>query len=120
MKYLFATGIAVLTLALVMGENNAGEKAKFTIPQVMAKAHKSKLMNKVATGDASADEKKQLVELYTALSKNEPPAGEASDWKKKTDALVTAAKKAADGNEPAAKSLLKLANCKACHDAHKG
>ncbi len=122
MKYLFAGVIAMVSLLLVLGDNNAGEKAKYTIPEVMAKAHKgaTALMPKVAKGKASDDEKKQLVELYTALSKNEPPKGDAADWKTKTTALVDAAKKAADGDEAAAKSLPKLANCAACHKAHKG
>ena len=122
MKYLYAGVIAAVSLLLVLGQNDAGEKAKHTIPEVMKKAHAGKgaLMKKVAAGDASADEKKELVELYTSLGKNEPPKGEASDWKKKTDALLTAAKKAVDGDEAAAKSLTKLANCMACHKAHKG
>ncbi len=120
MKYLFAAVIATLSLALLLGENSAGEKAKHTIPQVMAKAMKGGLCKKVAQGKANDDEKKQLVELFTSLTKNEPPKGEAKDWKEKTSALLAAAKKAADGDEAGAKSLGKLANCKACHDAHKG
>jgi hypothetical protein len=120
MKYLFAGVITMASLLLVLGDNTAGEKAKYTIPEVMAKAHKGGLMKKVASGKASDAEKKDLVELYTALSKNEPPKGDADDWKTKTKALVEAAKKAADGDEAAAKKLPNLANCGACHKAHKG
>ena len=79
MKYLFAGVIAALSLALVMGENKAGEKkAKHTIAEVMQKAMKGGLCGKVAKGKASDEEKEQLVELFTSLSKNEPPKGEAS------------------------------------------
>ena len=120
MKYLFAVVVAGLSLALLMGENNAGEKAKHTIPEVMKVAMKGGLCGKVAKGKASDEEKKKLVELFTALSQNEPPKGDAKAWKEKTTALVNAAKKAADGDESGAKALPKLANCKACHDAHKG
>ena len=122
MKYLFAGVIASVSMLLVLGSNDAGEKAKHTISEVMKKAHAGKgaIMKKVADGTANADEKKALVELYTSLSKNEPPKGEKADWKTKTDALVGAAKKAADGDDAAAKSLTKLANCMGCHKAHKG
>jgi hypothetical protein len=119
MKYLLAGGIAALSLLLVLGTNDAGEKAKYTIPQVMAKAHKAGLHKKVASGQASDAEKKMLVELYTALNKNEPPMGDAKAWKERTGKLVEAATKAAKGDEDAAKSIPKLANCKECHSMHK-
>jgi hypothetical protein len=120
MKYLLAGAIATLSLGLMLGENNAGEKkAKFTIPEVMARAHKEGLMKKVAAGKASDAEKEELVGHYVALNNNEPPKGDAAAWKKRTGALVEAAKKAAKGDEAAAKSLPKLANCAECHKLHK-
>ena len=121
MKYLFAAAIATLSLALVLGENTAGEKKpKFTIPEVMAKAHKEGLMKKVASGTAGDADKEELVALYTALNANEPPKGDLKDWKKRTGAMLDAAKKAAKGDEKAAKGLPKLANCGECHKLHKG
>jgi hypothetical protein len=120
MKYSLAALIAILSLVLVLGTNDAQEKPKHTIPQVMAKAHKSGLYKKVAGGKASDAEKQELVELYTSLSKNEPPQGDAKAWKERTTALLDAAKGAAKGDEKAAASLTKLANCAACHKMHKG
>ncbi len=120
MKYVFAAAIAGLSLTLLMGENRAAQKAKYSIADVMDEAHKGGLMKKVASGKASADDKKHLVELYTALSQNDPPKGDAKDWKERTGKLVEASKKAADGDEKAAKSLPGLANCAACHKLHKG
>src|SRR5262245_18844405 len=105
MKYLFAGSIALVSMFLILGSNDAGEKAKYTISEVMKEAHKGGLMKTVASGKASDAEKKKLVELYTALAKNDPPKGEKADWKTKTDAMLAAAKKAADGDEAAAKSL---------------
>jgi hypothetical protein len=122
MKYLAAGFVAALSLILMLENNQAGEKkgkAKFTIPEVMKEAHQSKLMEKVANLKATDAEKKTLVELYTALSQNPPPKGEAASWKAKTGALIAAAKKAAEGDEKAAMSLLKLASCKGCHNVHK-
>ena len=46
----------------------------------------------MAKGEASAEEKKQLVELYEALAANKPPKGDEASWKEKTAALVAAAK----------------------------
>ena len=120
MKYLFAGAIAAVSLVLVLGDNHAGEKAKYTIPQVMKKAMAGGLCKKVASGKANDEEKTQLVELFTALSQNTPPKGDADDWKSKTKALLEAAKGAAGGDADAAKKLPKLANCNGCHSVHKG
>jgi hypothetical protein len=120
MKYLFAGVIAALSLLLVTRENDAGEKAKHTIAHVMGKAMKVGLHKKVASGKASDEEKKQLVELYEALTKNEPPQGDIKAWQKQTGTMLAAAKKAADGDEAAAKSLLKIINCGQCHKMFKG
>jgi len=122
MKFVAAGFVAALSLVLVMTDNHAGEKdkAKFTIAEVMAEAHKSGLMKKVAEGKAEAEEKTKLVELYTALSLNTPPKGEEKTWKQVTGDLVKAAKSAAKGDEKAAKSLLKLAACTGCHQKFKG
>jgi surface antigen len=115
LRGLIAGGMCVFALALVMdGSVSGGDKDKVSIKVVMQKAMKGGLCTKVATGKANEDEKKQLVELFTAMSKNEPPKGDAESWKAKTKALVDAAK-AGDGD-----ALKKAANCAACHSEHKG
>jgi hypothetical protein len=119
MKFLAACLMAVAGIVLLLGDNQAGEKAKYTIKEVMKEAHKGGLMKKVADGKADDTEKKKLVELYKALAQNTPPKGDADDWKMKTTALVDAATKAASGDATAATSLTKLANCMACHKEHK-
>jgi hypothetical protein len=119
-------GMAVLTLGLAagLGMYHAAdeEKPKFTIEEIMEKAHKGKssLLKQVATGKANEEQKKQLVEYYEELAKNKPEKGTAADWKKRTTALVKAAKEIAGGNDSARSQLGKAANCKSCHDAHKG
>ena len=120
MKYLMAGAIAMVSMVFLLGSNDAGEKAKHTIPEVMQKAMKGGLCKKCATGKADEAEKKQLVELFTSLSQNTPPKGDAESWKKKTTALLEAAKKVAKGDEGAGAALGKLANCAGCHNAHKG
>jgi hypothetical protein len=119
-------GMAVLTLGLIagLGMFRAADEAKpkYTIEEVMEKAHKGKssLLKQVMTGKASDEQKKQLVEYYEELAKNKPEKGSAEDWKKRTTALVKASKEVAGGNESAKPQLGKAANCKACHEAHKG
>jgi hypothetical protein len=92
-----------------------------SIKDVMNAAHKKpkELLKKVATGKASQPEKEELVRLYQALAARRPPRGEASGWEEKTAALVAAAKAAVEGREDAPQELTRVANCAACHDAHK-
>ena len=116
--------VAALVVALgwlvVSLTGTAQETKKVTIKEVMKTAHKGGLMAKVAKGEANAEEKKQLVDLYVALAANKPPKGDEASWKAKTDALVAAAKEAAEGKEGAGAKLRAAANCMACHSAHKG
>ena len=118
--------LALLTLAAVAGAGllAAGqkEKPKYTIKEVMEKAHDGDdaLVKKVIKGTADKKEKEQLLEMYVALGKNKPPKGSDADWKKKVDALIAAEKAVVENKEGATKSLQKAVTCKACHLAHKG
>jgi len=122
-KY-FLTALMTLGLVAGLGVFRAAEKAepKYDIGEIMEKAHKGKpsLLKQVAEGKASEAQKKQLVEYYEELAKNKPEKGTEADWKKRTGALVKAAKGVADGKAGATAALGKAANCKACHQAHKG
>ncbi len=122
MRKLLVAGVVLAFgwVAVTLVTNAEDEKPKHTIKEVMKTAHKGKLVNKVADGKATAEEKKQLVELYVALAANKPPKGEAASWKEKTDALIAAAKDAEAGKDGAGPALLKAANCGMCHGAHKG
>jgi surface antigen len=95
-----------------LGVQGAGEK-EITIKLVMQKAMKGGLCGKVAKGEASEEEKKQLIEYFTGLTKTTPPKGDEKAWKEKTKALLDAAK----GTDAAA--LKKAANCQACHDVFR-
>ena len=120
MKILAGGLIAAVGLVFCLSTTGAGDKKdpKYTIKEVMAKAHKEGLLKKVASGKADEDDRKELAELYTALSQNKPPMGELADWKKITGAMVKAAKLAV---KDAAKgtALKKIVNCGACHKEFK-
>lgn len=118
--FLLATLIAV-GFGLGVFQAAFEDKPKYTIPEVMKTAHAGKdaLLKKVGAGTASKEDKEKLVELYTALGQNKPPKGDDKDWKKRTDALLTAAKDVLAGKEGSADQLKKAANCMGCHNAHK-
>lgn len=120
MKVLAGGLMTAVALVFCLGASGAGDKKepKYTIKEVMAKAHKEGLLKKVVSGKADEDERKELAELYTALSQNKPPMGELADWKKITGAIAKAAKAAvADGKK--GKALAKLVNCGGCHKEFK-
>ena len=112
---------ALLSVASVGALRVMAEDAEeeVTIKDVMKAAMKDGLCKKVAKGEGDQADAEKLLELFTALSKQKPPKGDAESWKEKCDALVAAAKACAEGKEGAGAKLGAAANCKACHGAHK-
>jgi hypothetical protein len=113
------TGLSLLIGVVALPVSAADAKPKYATKDVMKKAMKGPLLKKVAGGEASDDEKKELYEMLVALGQNEPKKGDAESWKKLTDELVKAGKAAVDGGADAGEQLKKAADCKACHTAHK-
>jgi hypothetical protein len=118
-KIVIALLASAMALMATSGVLEAAEKS--TIKMVMKKAMKGKtaLTAKVASGDATADEKTELVALFTKLAAAKPKKGDAASWTAKTTALLAAAKGVAAGDADAVASLAKAKNCKACHSVHK-
>jgi cytochrome c553 len=124
-KFLAAPAL-ILGLLIGLAVVRADDPApKYTIKQVMQMAHKGpskdvdSLATKVVKGNGSDEDKKKLLDLYSALPDNKPPKGDAESWKTKTTAIVDAAKAVADGKEGANATLKKALDCGSCHDAHK-
>jgi len=120
----YAIGLIAVLVAFVTGTlagDVAPQAPKYTIPQIMMKAHKppANLLRTVAQGQATAQQKTELLDLYKELAKNTPPRGEAADWAERTELLVAAAQAAVDGDPDASAQLTKASNCMACHDLHK-
>ena len=105
--------------SLVVVAEEKKKEPQHTIKQVMAEAHKSKLVDKVSGGAASKEEKQKLLGLYTDLWHNKPPKGDEASWTKKTGSLVVGAARVLLDHEGAGDELKSAANCKACHEAHK-
>ena len=115
-----AAMLSVATICVISTVDHArADDDKVSIKKVMKSAMKDGLCKKVASGKAEDGDAAQLLELFTAMSKLDPPRGDADSWKSKTDALVAAAQDCVDGKEGATKKLAAAANCKACHGAHK-
>jgi hypothetical protein len=120
-KFFVLTALAAGALG-GLGVYRAADSDVKDIETIMDKAHKGKpsLLKSVVEGKASKEDQKELLSLYTDLGKNKPPKGSEEDWKKRTGAMVVAAKDVVAGKEGATKTLAKAVNCKACHELHKG
>jgi cytochrome c553 len=124
MRTVVASICALLSVILLANAVNyqaaEGGDPKYTIKDVMRIAHKEGLLKKVYSGEGDKKDAEKLVELYVALSKNTPPAGEKDAWAKRTKAMVAAAKAAVKGDEKERAALKKAVNCAKCHGEHKG
>lgn len=92
---------------------------KYTIKEVMKVGHKDGLLEKVQKGEASAEEKRKLLDLYLSMWENKPAKGELQSWKKLSGNLIAAAAKAVLEKDGAAEALKAASNCGACHKPHK-
>jgi hypothetical protein len=121
LKLIAAPALILGLMIGLAGLRAADDAPQYTIKEVMKMAHggQNSLAKKVASGKASKDDDKKLVELYTALAANKPPQGDADVWKEKTGALVDAAKAVEDGKDGATKDLTKAMQCMGCHSVFK-
>jgi hypothetical protein len=119
MRKLLSASLVVGFVWVALGLTT-GAQEKESIKEVMKVAMKGGLTKKVASGQASPEEKKKLAGLFAALHENKPPKGEQSSWDEKTNALVAAANDVLADKPGAGEKLQAAANCMGCHSAHKG
>ncbi len=115
-------GLAVVLAIAGTTLGFTAEDKKYTVKQVMKGAHggnQNSLLSKVKNGTATDAEKAKLVELYESLPNSKPKKGDADEYKKMCEAMVTAAKAAKSGEDGWKDKLNKATNCKACHDSFK-
>ena len=120
MRKLLVASVVVVFGWTMFTMTSGAQDTKVAIKEVMKVAMKGGLCKKVASGEASEEEKKKLAGLFAALHENKPPKGEQASWDEKTKALVDAANAVLAGKADAGAALQKAANCMACHSAHKG
>lgn len=126
LKFFMAAGLCCLaTLGAAMQFARAadeGAKPKHTIKEVMKLAHNkdNNLLKKVTSGEASAEEKALLLDLYISMLEGKPSKGDEASWQTLAGKAALAAAKVVVGRDGAAQELETATNCKACHTAHKG
>jgi|SRR6266446_5060530 len=118
-KLLGVFAVVALVLLLGTGSGAGDKKPKYSIPEVMKKAHASKLWKSVADGEATQEQKEELVEYYTSLAASTPPLGDKAKWKARTHAMLEGAQLAAAGKVEGTMLLKKNVQCNACHKEHK-
>ena len=111
--------VAAVWQSIAWAQNAEAAKPKHTIKEVMEKAHKEGLLKKVAGGDASAEEKAQLLDLYVSMAECEPPRGDAAAYHKLATDAVMGAARVVVGREGAEGQLQRAVNCQNCHQAHR-
>ena len=91
-----------------------------SIKEVMKGLNFKKGAEAASKMDASDADKKAFASLCESLAANKCPKGDIESWKAKTNALVAASKALVAGDKDAGKKVAAAANCRACHDGHKG
>jgi cytochrome c553 len=119
-RVVIALGLAFLiagsAVALV-----SDETPKYTVKEVMKKAHngRNSLFNRVKSGQASDEEKAQLVDYYESLPLGMPKKGSPAGYKKMAEDLLAAATAVKNGEPNGIAKLSKAGNCMACHNIYK-
>ena len=116
---LSVVAVVVLTGAVARAADEEKSAPKYTIKEVMEKAHKAGLLKKVVADQASQEEKLALLDLYISLVESKPSKGTPESWQGKAGIVALAAAKVAVGRDGATAQLKEAVNCAACHSAHK-
>ena len=115
---------AVLILTVVMGfliSARADDDPKYSVQAIMKAVFKGEdsVNKRILKGNATKEDLDKLVEYVSALPQNDPPQGDPDGWKKKTTALLTAAKALQAGGNEALAQYTKAVNCQACHSVYR-
>ena len=118
--------LGVITIMLGFGFAHTDEtdktvvkKDEHSIKEVMEQAMKGGLMRKVMGGNASIEEKMQVLDLFISLSESEAPKGDEEEWNEWTQKILTTYAKVLVDREDAGAALRTVTNCKSCHDKYK-
>ena len=116
--FLIAGGIG-FAVSMAAADDVPKSEIKYSLEDVMKQGMKGGLAAKVASGQASPEEKATLLHMVQDMSKQEPHKGDAESWKALNAELVAAAEEAVAGKPAAGSRLKQAANCKGCHELHK-
>jgi hypothetical protein len=116
--FIVAGGIG-FAVSVVAADDAPKSEVKYSLEDVMKQGMKGGLVAKVASGQASKEEKETFLHMVQDMAKQEPHKGDAESWKTLNAELVAAAEDAVAGKPTAGSRLKQAANCKACHELHK-
>lgn len=116
--FIVAGGVG-FALSVVAADDAPKSEVKYSLEDVMKQGMKGGLVAKVASGQASKEEKETFLHMVQDMAKQEPHKGDAESWKALNAELVAAAEDAVAGKPTAGSRLKQAANCKACHELHK-
>ena len=75
---------------------------------------------KITSGKGTKADADTLTKAVRAMAAAKPSKGDADDWKTRTDALAKAMDQINKGDKAGVDALQTAANCKECHNLHKG
>ncbi len=116
---------AVLVLTAVMGfllSTRADDDPAYTVQVRMKGVFKGEdsVHKRILKGSANEGRSGQnFVEYISKVTQNDPPQGDPDGWKKKTTALLIAARALQAGENDALAQYAKAANCQACHSVYR-
>ncbi len=113
-------GVSVVALPWGLSHADDQKDPQHSVVDIMNATMKKGQWKKLANGEASPADAEKLVKLFDELHLTKAPHGDAKSWNEKTTELWEAAQAAAKGEPGAADRLKTAANCRMCHQAHKG
>ncbi|MDB5334789.1 MAG: hypothetical protein JWN70_408 [Planctomycetaceae bacterium] len=113
-------GVGVVALPWGLSQAEDQKDSPHTVVDIMNATMKKGQWKKLANGEASPADAEKLVKLFEKLHLIKAPHGDAKSWNEKTTELWEAAQAAAKGEPGATDRLKSAANCRMCHQAHKG
>ena len=119
-RFFWAACVALSLTTLAFAVQNEGSGEKKSIKEVMKAAMgKQGILEKLKSGEASTEEKTELLNLFIDLYESEPPKGEIESWHELAGKSLLVAAKAAAGREVTADEVMQGCNCMECHKAHQ-
>jgi cytochrome c556 len=111
----------MLLTGMVVAAVAADAPPKYTTQEIMKAIFKGEdsTHKKIAKGNGSPADYDKLVAYLSALPVNDPPQGDAAEWKKKSTALLDAAIALKAGKPDALSQYNKAVNCQACHRVYR-
>jgi hypothetical protein len=111
--------VFLITMAVVM--KAADSPPKYTIQEIMKAVYKGEdsTHKKISKSKATPADYDKLVEYLSALPLNDPPQGDAAEWRKKSTVLLNAAVALKSGKPDALSQYNQAVNCQACHRTYR-